>query len=353
MAQDTTAGLVDWDAAAGIGKRFAGPGPQVRPTERARLAEDFEEVVAVADGLVTGFTGLSIDGPPSRPWVMTRREWIVQNLRGFEQVLEPVAQRLLGSRMHGTMAPVRRQLLALQVGGILGYLGRKVLGQYDLFLPPDDRDLIYFVGPNVVELERRFRFSRRDFRLWLSLHEVTHRVQFQGVPWLRSYITELMGSYLSTIDLDARKVLERLRRVQEEVRTGGAGQWRDLGVLFALMTPEQRETFRRMQSLMSVLEGHGNFVMDRLAGGRVHGAARMRRILQERRHRKGFNRMVQRAVGLDVKARQYDIGERFVAAVVDRAGPEAFARIWERSEHLPSLEEVGRPEAWIERVAAA
>jgi len=353
VAEHATPGLLDWDAAAGIGRRFAGPGPQVRPAERARMAEEFDEVVAEADGLVTEFTGLAIDGPASRPWVMTRREWIEQNLRGFEQVLEPVARRLLGRRMDGTMAPVRRQLLAFQVGGILGYLGRKVLGQYDLFLPPDDRDLIYFVGPNVVELERRFRFGRPDFRLWLSLHEVTHRVQFEGVPWLRPHITELMGSYLGTIDLDARKVLERLRRVREELRSGAAGEWRDLGVLFALMTPEQRDTFRRMQSLMSVLEGHGNFVMDRLADGRIRGAARMRRILQQRRHRKGFNRMVQRAVGLDVKARQYDIGERFVAEVVDRAGPEGFARIWERSEHMPSLEEVGRPEAWIERVAAA
>ena len=353
MTGEAPTGLVDWAAAAGIGRRFAGAGPQVRPAERARMAEEFDEVVAQADELVTRFTGLSIDGPPSRPWVMTRPEWIQQNLRGFEQVLEPVARRLLGRRIEGTMAPVRRQLLAFQVGGILGYLGRKVLGQYDLFLPPDDRDLIYFVGPNVVELERRFRFGRPDFRQWLSLHEVTHRVQFQGVPWLRSYITELMGSYLGTIDLDARKVLERLRRIREELQNGAAGQWRDLGILFALMTPEQRDTFRRMQSLMSVLEGHGNFVMDRLARGRISGADRMRRILQARRHRKGFNRMVQRAIGLDVKARQYDVGERFVAEVVDRAGPEAFARIWERSEHLPSLEEVGRPDAWIERVAAA
>lgn len=353
MDETIAAGLLDWDAAAGIGKRFAGPGPQVGPTERARLAEDFDEVVAEADGLVTAFTGLPLDGPSSRPWVMTRREWIDQNLRGFEQVLEPVARRLLGRRLEGTLAPVRRQLLAFQVGGILGYLGRKVLGQYDLFLPPDDRDIIYFVGPNVVELERRHRFGRRDFRLWLALHEVTHRVQFEGVPWLRPHVNELMGSYLATLDLDARKLLERLRRVREELREGGGTQWRELGILSALMTPEQRETFRKMQALMSLLEGHGNFVMDRLAEGLIRGAPRMRRTLRERRHRKGFNRMVQRAVGLDVKARQYDIGERFVVEVVDRAGPEGFARIWERSDHLPTLEEVGRPETWVDRVAAA
>jgi coenzyme F420 biosynthesis associated uncharacterized protein len=345
-----TARLLDWESAAGFGHRFAGTGPMMGPAERARLVEDFDEVVAEADELVTRFSSLSLSGPPSRPWVMTRREWIEQNLRGFEQVLEPVARRLLGRRLEGGMAPLRRQVLAFQVGGILGYLGRKVLGQYDLFLPPDDRDLVYFVGPNVVELERRYRFGRRDFRLWLALHEVTHRVQFQGVPWLRGYVGDLMSSYLETLDLDARKLVERLRRVREELRRS-EGQWRELGFLFALMTPEQRETFRKMQGLMSLLEGHGNYVMDRLSQGRVRGADRMRRTLQARRHRQGFNRLVQRAIGLDAKVRQYDLGERFVAEVVERAGPEGFARVWDRPENLPTLEEVGRPEAWVERVA--
>jgi coenzyme F420 biosynthesis associated uncharacterized protein len=342
--------LVDWSSAASVGKTFSSAGPQVSPAERARLTEDFDEVVSEADGLVAGFTGLRQQGPSSRPWVTTRGEWISQNLRGFEQVLEPVAHKLLGRRLSGPSAPLRRQLLAFQIGGILGYLARKVLGQYDLFLPPDDRDLIYFVGPNVIELERKHRFPSRDFRMWLALHEVTHRMQFEGVPWLRGYLTELVDSYLGTIDLDARKLLGRLRRAREEAREGNA--WREMGVLSVLMTPEQRETFRRMQALMSLLEGHGNYVMDRLSDGRIHASGRMRRTLQARRHRQGFNRMVQRAVGLDVKVRQYDLGERFVSEVVDLAGPERFARIWERSEHLPTLEEVGRPEAWVERVAA-
>lgn len=350
MSSSAASRLVDWEAAAGIGRRFAGPGPQVAPAERGRLAEEFDEVVSEAEALVTEFTGLRIEGPPSRPWVMSRREWVEQNLRGFEQVLEPVATRLLGRRLEGTLAPVRRQLLAFQVGGILGYLGRKVLGQYDLFLPPDDRDLIYFVGPNVVELERKHRFGHRDFRLWLALHEVTHRIQFEGVPWLRGYVGELMRSYLDTLDLDPRRLLERLRRVRDEVRAGG-GAWRDMGILFALMTPEQRETFRRMQALMSLLEGHGNYVMDRVGEGRVAGARRMRRTLRERR-RQGFNRVLQRAVGLDVKIRQYDAGERFIEEAVDRAGPDRFARVWERPANLPTLEEVGRPQAWIERIAA-
>jgi coenzyme F420 biosynthesis associated uncharacterized protein len=343
--------LLDWEAAAGIGRRVSGAGPVTGPAERARLVEDFEEATLEADALVQDFTGLTLPGPTSRPWVMSRGEWVAQNLRGFEHVLEPAAARLMGRRLEGGMAPLRRGLLAAQVGGILGYLGRKVLGQYDLFLPPDDRDLIYFVGPNVVELERRHRFPRRDFRRWIAFHEVTHRVQFEGVPWLRSYLAAEIESYLGTLELDARKLLDRLRRAREELAENPT--WREMGILFVLMSPEQRETFRRMQALMSLLEGHGNYIMDVLSEGRVESAVRMRRTLQRRRHRQGFERMVQRAVGLDVKVRQYDLGERFVAEATARAGPEGFARVWARPEHLPTLEEVARPEDWVARVAAS
>jgi coenzyme F420 biosynthesis associated uncharacterized protein len=340
--------LIDWETAARIGSGIAGTATPTSGAERALLDEEMADVVGEADALVTEFSGLSPRGPASRPWVMTREEWIGQNLRGFEQVLEPVAARLMGRRLEGAMAPIRRKLLAAQVGGIIGYLARRVLGQYDLFLPPDDRELVYFVGPNIAELERKHRFPQHDFRLWLALHEVTHRVQFEGVPWLRGYLTELIDAYLRTLELDARKLLERLRRAREEVARGRG--WRDMGLLFALMTPEQRNLFQRMQALMSLLEGHATYVMDRLGEDRVRSVDRMRSVLHERRHRQGFNRMVQRAVGLGVKVRQYDLGARFVSEVVDRAGVEGFARVWERREHLPSLEEIGRPEIWVQRV---
>jgi coenzyme F420 biosynthesis associated uncharacterized protein len=340
--------LIDWEAAARIGSGVAGTAPPTSGAERAFLEEEMADVVIEADALVTEFTGLSLQGSPSRPWVMTREEWIAQNLRAFEQVLEPVAARLLGRRLEGAMAPIRRKLLAAQVGGIIGYLARRVLGQYDLLLPPDDRELVYFVGPNLSELERKHRFPRRDFRLWLALHEVTHRVQFEGVGWLRAYLGELVDAYLGSLELDARKLLERLRRAREEVVRGRG--WRDMGLLFALMSPEQRDLFLRMQALMSLLEGHATYVMDRLGEDRVRSLDRMRAVLHERRHRQGFNRIVQRAVGLGVKVRQYDLGARFVTEVVDQAGPEGFARVWERREHLPTLEEIGRPEVWVQRV---
>jgi coenzyme F420 biosynthesis associated uncharacterized protein len=343
--------LVDWEGAGRSARRFAGSSPAVPPAERAHLAEDVAEVVRHADELVSEFTGLSLNGGPgSRPWVMTRGEWIDQNLRGFEQVLEPVARKLLEGRNGHGSGTLRRRVLAFQFGAILGYLARKVLGQYDLFLPGDDRDLVYFVGPNIIEIERKHRFRKRDFRLWLALHEVTHRLQFEAVPWLRGYVGDLVGSYLGTIELDARKLLERLRRALDEMRRG-TGQ-RDLGILYALMSPEQRDTFRKMQALMSLLEGHGNYVMERLSEGRVRGAERMRRTLQQRRRQQGLGRVVQRAVGLDVKVRQYDLGTQFVAEASALAGDEGFARVWERPENLPTLEEIARPQDWVHRVGA-
>ena len=278
---------------------------------------------------------------------MRRDEWIARNLRGFEGVLEPVTQRLLGDRLEGPMAPVRRKALAVQVGALVGYLARKVLGQYDLFLPPDDRDLLYFVGPNIIEIERRYRFSSRDFRMWLALHELSHRMQFEG---LRGYLTGLVDEYLSTLELDVRALLEGLRRAREEARRNPRA--REMGLLFLLMTPAQRETFRKMQALMSVLEGHGNFVMDRLSEGRVREDERMRRTLQQRRHRRGLERAMQRAVGIDVKIRQYDLGERFVAKAVELAGEDGFARVWQSPASLPTLEEIARPRDWVERVAS-
>ncbi len=342
--------LLDWRTAARVGRRFSGTVPGVRSADRAQLVEEFAGVVEEADREATAFTGLRVDGPRARPWVMTRGEWITQNLKGFEQILEPVAQRLLSDRPDRGFAPIRRELLAFQVGGLLGYMSRRVLGQYDLFLPPDDRDLVYFIGPNVVELERKHHFPGRDFRLWISLHEVTHRLQFEGVPWLRGYLTGMVSEYVDTLELDPRQLIDRLRRAREEIRSGAG--WRDLGVLAMVMTPEQRETFRKMQAFMSLLEGHASYVMDHLGRGRIESADRMRRTLQERRNRQGLNRAVQRAVGLDVKVRQYDLGQRFVEETVAASGQEGFFRVWERPENLPTLDEIGRPQTWVERLSS-
>ena len=250
------------------------------------------------------------------------------------------------------MAGVRRATLGVQVGGLLGYLSRKVLGQFDVFLPPDDDGLIYFVGPNIAGVERRFGFPERDFRLWVSLHEVAHRVQFGAVPWLRGYIRDLAASYLRSMDLDPRRMVERVRHAAQAVRSGEA-EWRGLGWVFLLMTPDQRDQFRRMQAAMTLLEGHGSHVMNAVGERLIPDVELFRRRLEERRRgRSGVERSLQRTIGFDIKARQYEVGERFVSQVVDRSGMEGFNLVWESPANLPTLEEIGRPEAWLARVGA-
>jgi putative hydrolase len=119
------------------------------------------------------------------------------------------------------------------------------------------------------------------------------------------------------------------------------------------MTPEQRAVLERVQALMSLLEGHATFIMDRVGDGRVRDAARMRRSLQERRQASGIERTFQRVIGFDTKIRQYDVGERFVAQVVDGAGIEGFNRVWDSPDNLPSMPEVMKPADWLARVVSS
>jgi coenzyme F420 biosynthesis associated uncharacterized protein len=344
--------LVDWGVASGVGRRLSGGGGATPGIERARLSEDFAEVVEEAQALVTDYTDLTISGYRSRAWVQTRGEWIDANLRAFQRVLDPFAERILARRQEGAVAATRRKVLGTQVGILTGYLSRRVLGQYDLFLPPDDDGLLYFVGRNVLALERRFGFQPRDFRLWLALHEVAHRVQFGAVTWLRPHMMSLIDAYLTGIDLDPRRLLESLRRAASEARR--SREWRGLGILFLLMTPEQQETFRRMQAVMSLLEGHANHVMNVLAEGRIREFSRMRTNLRERRRRaSGVEKAFQRAIGFETKVAQYDTGERFVTQVVDQGGMAALNRVWEDPRNLPTLQEIARPERWLGRVDPA
>jgi coenzyme F420 biosynthesis associated uncharacterized protein len=343
--------LVDWGAADRVGRKVAGLGHTLSAVERARLVEDFSELVPEAETLVQEFTGLGPGERRSRAWVMTRGQWLHQNLRGFERVLDPFAQKLVANRSDGALANVRRGVLGAQLGALLGYLGHRVLGQYDMFLPPDDDGLLYFVGANVASVERKHGFDPHDFRLWICLHEVTHRLQFGGAPWLRGYLTGLMDSYLGSVELDPTWLMERLRSAVAEVRSGRIE--RGFGWVFLLMTPDQRDIVKKMQAAMSLLEGHSNYAMDEVGRDRIPDAETFRETLHERRTRAGLERAFQRAIGFDVKVRQYAMGERFTRKVVEEVGMDRFNRVWEGPSSLPTMDEIRHPQGWVARVAAS
>jgi coenzyme F420 biosynthesis associated uncharacterized protein len=314
------------------------------------MREDFAELVSFAEERITDFTSLDPGGFRSRAWVMARSEWIRVNLGGLQRMLEPLAGRILAKQSgRGTF---RRKALGVQAGALLGYVSRRVLGQYDAFLPPDDEGLLYFVGPNVAEVEQRFMLPPRDFRLWIAVHEVTHRVQFGAAPWLRSHIREQVDRYLGTISLESMDFGRQLRRAIDEARSGT--DLRGMGGLFLLLNDEQREIVRHVQGVMSMLEGHASFVMNEVSKDHVRDLARMRRALAERRRRAGgVERSFQRAIGFDKKIEQYDAGERFVREVVRDSGMEGFNRVWLAPDGLPTVEEIAEPSRWIARVAGS
>ena len=343
--------LADWEAALAVGRRVAGPGVPVVAAERARMREDFAELVPRSEDLIRQFTDLDPGGFRSRPWVMGRSEWIRANLRGLQRMLEPLAGRILAKQPNGR-GTIRRKALGAQAGALLGYVSRRVLGQYDAFLPPDDEGLLYFVGPNVAEVERRFALPPRDFRLWISLHEVTHRVQFGAAPWLRGHIREQVDAYMGTISLDSKELAQQVRRAVEEARSGA--DLRGMGALFLFLSPEQRTIVRHVQAVMSLLEGHASYLMNEVAADHVDDLARMRKALAERRRRAGgVERSFQRAIGFDKKIEQYDAGERFVRDVVARSGMAGMNRVWLGSDALPTVEEIAEPDRWVARVAGS
>ena len=203
-------------------------------------------------------------------------------------------------------------------------MSTRVLGQYDLLLiedeKPEDQDIVYYVGPNVLALEKRFAFPPAEFRLWLALHEVTHRAQFTGIPWMRHYFVGLVEESLGAIDPDPKRFVEALRRAVDEFRAGN-NPLAEGGLVGLFAGPEQKAVFNKVQGLMSLLEGHGDVTMDRAGADRIPSAERFSRVLRERRgSTRGVAKLIQKTIGLEAKMRQYEAGEQFIAAVEAAGG---------------------------------
>lgn len=359
-ARSTAAEPISWDVARRVAGRVAGGDPFSSSYLYESLQRDFDELTAQAEELVTAATGLRPLSGPARARVTDRAGWVGANIASFRRLLKPVLARFekklaeSGSSPFGRfVAPVGRTVTGAQLGTLLGWMSTRVLGQYDLLLmeddSPEDQDLVYYVGPNILSLEKRFAFPPREFRLWIALHEVTHRAQFTGVPWMREHFKGLVEGTVAAADPDPKRFVEALRRAVELARQGRNPL--DDGLIALLATPEQAGVLNQVQGLMSLLEGHGDVTMDRAAGDRIPSAERFSRVLRERRQEaRGPVKVVQQAIGLDAKMRQYEAGERFIAAVEDAGGPPLLARAWEAPERLPSLDEIRDPRRWIERM---
>ena len=342
---------LDWGLAERVARRVAGKDPLSSSYLAESLRADFSSVTALAEQLVADDTGLRAPGP-AHAQVVDRATWVSANVRSMRRLLEPLTARV-GERMAGSpVAPFGRRIAGTETGVLLGYLAQRVLGQYDLLVLDEEgaSDAVYYVGGNILALEKRFAFRPRDFRLWIAIHECTHRAQFTAVSWMKPYYLSLVDATLSSIDPDPRRLVQALARAAEELRNG-RNPLDDGGLVALLATDEQRGALARVQSLMSLLEGHGNSVMNRIGREHVAGQARMARVLHSRRQTTGLASVVHKIVGLDSKMRQYEIGETFIAAVEREAGPRAIDAAWRGPEWLPSLDELQEPQSWLARVA--
>jgi coenzyme F420 biosynthesis associated uncharacterized protein len=351
--------MVDWGVAEAAATRTSRPGPQVPLDEAREIVGSLRELAVEARSHVADLTGLHAAADDAPVAVVDRAAWVQANAIGFQSVVEPLVAQIRARRPStgpsssvaaSAVDAVGSRVTGAQVGVMLGFLSSRVLGQYELFTAPDARPRLLLVAPNLLTAERAMEVDPRDFRLWVCIHEETHRVQFTAVPWLGDHLRGEVASLLEATDLDPGSLTRRLGPLADAVRSavsGGDGP----AVIDAVTTPEQRVVLDRVTAVMTLLEGHADFVMDEVGPKAVPSVVDIRRKFEERRGSGRRTELVlRRLLGIDAKLAQYRDGAAFVRAVVTEVGMDDFNAIWTSPETLPRPDEIAEPSAWVRRV---
>ena len=359
--------MIDWDTAISTGVRFAKQGPQVSLTDARAVVAELRGLTTVVQQPVREVTGLTSQGSVGPVAVVDRPGWIKANVSGFQVVLEPLADKLAerGNPVPGGRAADRlgrraghrragrpdprlplvaraRPVRAVPAAGRGRGAGQRRERRQRIDRGRQRRrgasgvGRLTLVAPNIVSVERELGVNPHDFRRWVCLHEETHRVQFTSVPWLRGYVQGMMTEFLLASDLDASAIVDRLRiaagAVAGAVR-GGDGE----SLMEAMQTPAQRELLDKLTDVMTLVEGHGDYVMDAVGPRVVPSVAEIREKFSQRRGSAGrMEQILRRILGIDLKMKQYEQGSKFVAAVVAEAGMAGFNRVWTSPETLPT-----------------
>jgi coenzyme F420 biosynthesis associated uncharacterized protein len=340
--------VIDWTLASQVARGVSRLQPAGDPAPFEALAEPAAE----SERVVSAYTGLVPASPLPVAEAVGREEWIESNLASLRGVLEPVAGRIGGGMgpLGNVAGAAAGALLAVEAGAIAGFLGGRVLGQYEFpILDTDAPARLLFVAPNLGHAATALDADAGQLLRWVAFHEITHALQFGGVPWLREHIAGTISELLESMSVDVRGLLrlpdgKDLRALVDTVREGGVAA-------FAL-GPERREQFERVQAFMAVLEGYAEHVMDAVGAELLDDLPSLRSALnRRRRERSGLLRVLERLIGLDLKMRQYEQGKAFCDAVVARGGIETLNRVWAAPEAMPTLAELDDPVAWMERPA--
>lgn len=345
-ALDLVGARIDWEVAAGVGKKLSRPGPKMTTYTHDAAAAELADAAVRAEGPVREVTGLA-DGlavPAAR--VLSRDEWIDAAAVSMRSMLtggdasEPESSGLSG------------KIGGLQASGLLAFLSTAILGQYDPFTPNTDGadpGVLMLVLPNIVGVERSLRVVPSDFRLWVCLHEVTHRVQFSANPWLRQYMLDNIEVLTAESGESAGEVVAR---ITASLKGGKAREKGVIGAMQLLQTPEQYDALNRMLMLGTLLEGHADHVMDAVGPAQVPTVASIRAAFDRRRTgpRNPVQRIIRALIGMDAKLAQYVRGKAFVDEVVTSVGMTRFNTIWTSPETMPLPAEIDEPAKWIARV---
>lgn len=345
--------LIDWEAVRDIARRRLGPSAAPLRADDRRRAEDFYRATLLRiEPVVAEEIGAALPEALEVPAVVDRVEWIDLNLVTFRHLFGRVEELLVAGQegpdnaARAVVRVVNRRLSNQQIGFLLAFLARKVLGQYDVSLlaaGPAPRGRLNFVDQNIVATARTLGVSVDQFRVFIALHEVTHAFEFEAYPWVRHHFGDRVSATIEAFAADASQLGDRLRRA---LTTRGEGHW-----LERIMSPQQLEAFHGTQALMSLLEGYSNHVMN-AAGERIlPGFAEMHDRFERRGERRtAIERAIMRITGLDLKMEQYAAGEQFVAAVTARRGRAFLNQVWTGPAWLPTLAEIRAPELWIDRI---
>jgi coenzyme F420 biosynthesis associated uncharacterized protein len=346
--------LVDWEAVRGIARRRLGAyDVALDAGERAEADAFYREALLRIEPVIAAEIGAELPRAIEVPAVIDRREWIDLNLATFEALFERVERIMLASAQ-GADTPGRalarilnRSIGNQQLGFLLAFLARKVLGQYDVSLlaaGPATRGRLHFVEPNIIAAAAAMRLPLDQFRTFIALHEATHAFEFEAYPWLREHFATLVADTVEQLAADSGGLGARLRSAM--ARRGG--HW-----LERMMTPRQLETFQQTQALMSLLEGYSNHVMNAAGERLLPGFGQIHDRFERRNENRGaLERAILRLTGLDLKMEQYEAGERFVVAIQTARDRAFLNRVWEGPHMLPTLAEIREPSSWIARVEA-
>ena len=354
-------GLVDWPAVERVAVRRLRRAPGALSAQDLTAVEpEYRRAMEIIVPRLGEALGSELPGVAERAAVVDRAGWVHANISSFAQLIERMEGDLLdqivpagGGLGRAAVALANRFVTTQQLGFLLGFMGTKVLGQYDLALlaagPGDGR--VLFVEENIRATARSLGVPVGAFRTWIALHETAHAFEFEAHPWLRPYLADRLERQLALLSGDAQTLgRDGLRGLGRALRRGDAGEhWME-----RLMGDEQRRLFRETQAVMSLLEGFSDYVMDEVGRDLVADVERISARFHERReNRTTFERVVMRLTGLDLKMEQYKKGERFVRAIADARGTAAIGRLWESPATLPSSEEISDPDAWLRRVMDA